>query len=65
MVSDHSLESKWCKRELGMAITNQLRGGLISVLPVRVGDVVMPPAAYPFSYQRRMPTVLVHPRIGA
>jgi hypothetical protein len=51
LVSEHSLVSEWCKKELGMAVHNQLQNGLVRVLPVRVGDVAIPPPLDDIVYQ--------------
>jgi hypothetical protein len=42
LVSVHSVESRWCQRELSLAITDELDGQRVRVLPVRVGDIRMP-----------------------
>lgn len=44
LVSTGSVESNWCKRELQMALSTGLSEGRTIVLPVRLGDVAMPPA---------------------
>jgi hypothetical protein len=44
LVSDASIESNWCKKELSLAITGGLGREGVKVLPLRVGGVEMPPA---------------------
>lgn len=42
LVSEASVESNWCKKELSLAITGGLGREGVRVLPLRVGDVEMP-----------------------
>jgi TIR domain len=42
LVSEASVESNWCKKELSLAITGGLGREGEKVLPLRVGDVEMP-----------------------
>jgi len=42
LVSTASVGSNWCRRELSMAISGELRPTGVRVLPLRVGDVEMP-----------------------
>jgi hypothetical protein len=44
LVSDASVQSNWCQKELALAMSKQLRRGTgrVTVLPLRVGDVTMP-----------------------
>lgn len=48
VISEHSVESRWCQKELSLALTQELdlegRFGVRRVLPLRLGDVTMPPA---------------------
>jgi hypothetical protein len=44
LVSDASVASNWCKKELSLAITGGLGREGVKVLPLRVGQVEMPPA---------------------
>ena len=44
LVSTASVNSGWCQRELQMALSTGLAAGRTIVLPVRLGDVVMPPS---------------------
>lgn len=46
MVSPSSVESNWCRKEVALAMSKQLRRGgrTVTVLPLRVGDVTMPPS---------------------
>jgi hypothetical protein len=46
LVSAASVQSNWCRKEIAMAMTKQLVRGArpVTVLPVRVGDVEMPPS---------------------
>ncbi|MDX6622700.1 MAG: hypothetical protein QOE75_632 [Solirubrobacterales bacterium] len=47
LVSPHSVESSWCRRELSLAMTHEIdlegRFGVRRVLPLRLGEVRMPP----------------------
>jgi tetratricopeptide (TPR) repeat protein len=47
VISRHSVESNWCRKEISLALTQELdlegRFGVRRVLPLRLGDVVMPP----------------------
>lgn len=42
LVSDASRESKWCQKELSLAMTSGLIREGAKVIPLRVGDVAMP-----------------------
>jgi hypothetical protein len=44
LVSEASVESNWCQKEIALAITKGLKRGSrsVTVLPLRVGDVEMP-----------------------
>jgi TIR domain len=55
LVSEHSLASRWCQKELGMAVNNQLRDGFVRVLAVRVGAVPIPPPLDDIIYQQLDP----------
>ena len=46
LVSTASVESNWCRKEISLAMSKQVQRGArgVTVLPVRVGNVVMPPA---------------------
>jgi cold shock CspA family protein len=44
LVSSTSIESPWCKKELSLAMTGGLKRKGVKVLPLRVGEVSMPPA---------------------
>lgn len=44
LVSDHSVNSEWCKKELALAMTGELNRRRISVLACRVGDAIVPPS---------------------
>jgi TIR domain len=45
LVSRASVGSKWCRKEIALAISKQLQTeGHVTVLPIRVGDVTMPPS---------------------
>lgn len=48
VISRHSVESQWCRKEISLALTQELdlegRFGVRRVLPLRLGDVTMPPA---------------------
>lgn len=43
VISPHSVESGWCKKELSLAVTEGINNKHVKVLPVRLGDVAMPP----------------------
>lgn len=42
LISEHSVQSKWCQKELSLAATHGLNQGRTSILPVRLGEVAMP-----------------------
>jgi len=46
LVSRASVQSNWCRKEIALAMSKQLRRGArrVTVLPLRVGDVEMPPS---------------------
>lgn len=44
LVSENSVQSLWCQKELALAMTGEINRRGISVLPCRVGDVTMPPS---------------------
>jgi len=46
LVSPASVRSNWCRKEIALAMSKQLQRGsrVVTVLPVRVGDVEMPPS---------------------
>lgn len=44
LVSEHSVQSDWCKKELALAMTGEINRRGISVLPCRVGDAIVPPS---------------------
>ncbi|WP_299928923.1 toll/interleukin-1 receptor domain-containing protein [uncultured Nocardioides sp.] len=44
LVSEHSIASNWCQKELSLAMTEEVTGRGLTVLPCKVGDVDMPPA---------------------
>lgn len=46
LVSEASVQSNWCRKEIALAISKQLQRGSrrVTVLPLRVGDVAMPPS---------------------
>lgn len=43
VISPHSVESSWCKKELSLAVTEGINNKHVKVLPVRLGEVEMPP----------------------
>lgn len=43
LVSRHSVDSRWCKFELAQAMTDELAMPGTKVIPVKVGNVEMPP----------------------
>lgn len=44
LVSEHSVASDWCQKEVSLAMTGEISRKGITVLPCRVGDVSMPPS---------------------
>jgi hypothetical protein len=44
IVSPASVDSPWCQKELALAMTGGLSREHVRVLPLRLGDVTMPPA---------------------
>lgn len=42
LVSDASVSSNWCQKELSLAITRGIGDGRVTVLPLRLGNVTMP-----------------------
>ncbi len=46
LVSRASVQSNWCRKEIALAMSKQLQRGArrVRVLPLRVGDVEMPPS---------------------
>ncbi|MEQ1704083.1 MAG: toll/interleukin-1 receptor domain-containing protein, partial [Ilumatobacteraceae bacterium] len=46
LVSEHSVASNWCQKEIALAMSKQLVRGnrTVTVLPLRVGTVAMPPS---------------------
>jgi hypothetical protein len=43
LVSEHSVQSNWCQQELSLAMTGEIAQRGITVIPIKVGDVQMPP----------------------
>jgi cold shock CspA family protein len=44
IVSVHSVGSSWCQKELSLAMTGGIKQRGVKVLPLRLGDVEMPPS---------------------
>ncbi len=44
LVSEHSIASNWCQKELSLAMTEEVNGLGLTVLPCKVSNVDMPPA---------------------
>jgi len=44
LVSDASVASNWCQKEVALAMTGEINRRGITVLPCRIGDVTMPPS---------------------
>jgi predicted nucleotide-binding protein len=42
LVSEHSVNSAWCRKELSLAMTGELARRGVKVLPLRLGNVSMP-----------------------
>jgi hypothetical protein len=43
IISEESVRSAWCKRELGIAFDAAMKTDRVKVLPVRLGSVALPP----------------------
>lgn len=43
IISEDAVKSSWCKRELSIAVTEALNTKRVKVLPIRLGDVSLPP----------------------
>jgi len=43
IISKASVKSPWCKHELSIAVAEALKTGRVKVLPIRLGDVELPP----------------------
>lgn len=58
LVSPASVQSNWCRKEIALAMSKQLQRGsrLVTVLPVRVGDVEMPPSLLDVKWMPLDPT---------
>ena len=52
LVSDHSVASNWCRKELAVAMTGELADRGVMVVPLRIGDVAMPPTLVDKVYRR-------------
>jgi hypothetical protein len=68
LVSPASVNSNWCRRELSMAISGELRALGVRVLPLRVAGVDMPPTLEGVRYQSvdpETPGAAVGPIIAA
>jgi hypothetical protein len=44
LVSENSIDSNWCQKEISLAVTDGINSGRTKAIPVRVGDVEMPRA---------------------
>lgn len=44
LVSENSVTSNWCQKEIAFAMTGEIHRQGITVLPCRIGDVTMPPS---------------------
>jgi hypothetical protein len=44
LISKAALDSPWCREELSIALTEGIARRKVVVLPLRVGDVAMPPS---------------------
>ena len=42
VISDTSVKSPWCKRELSIAVSEAMKSGRVKVLPMRLGPVALP-----------------------
>ena len=52
LVSPESVNSRWCQKEISMALTDGIGREGVQVLPVRVGDVEMPASLRDQVYQQ-------------
>jgi len=50
LVSKNSVESQWCQKELSLAVNEGLSQGRVRVLPLRLGEVKMPPSLQDILY---------------
>lgn len=55
LVSAASRNSNWCRKEIALAMTEGINNRRVTVLPLRVGDVEMPPELNAPSCTRRRP----------
>lgn len=51
IISENSIQSHWCQKEIAMASTYGIMNRSVKVLPVRVGDVDVPPALIDLIYE--------------
>lgn len=52
LVSEHSVNSNWCRKELALATSDAMSSGAVKVLPVRLGDTTMPDALRDVLYRQ-------------
>lgn len=43
LISESSVSSDWCRKELALAMTGEIAKQGITVIPLRIGDITMPP----------------------
>jgi TIR domain len=55
LISEHSVDSEWCKKELSLAVTDGINNKRVKVLPVVFGGID-PPAELSDTKQFRLPT---------
>jgi hypothetical protein len=60
LISPASINSRWCQKEISMALTDGIGREGVQVLPVRVGDVEMPATLRDQVYQQLDPDNLAH-----
>ena len=42
LVSKHSVRSAWCQREVALAMTDEVQGRVVKVMPLRIDDTPLP-----------------------
>ncbi len=42
VISEHSVKSSWCEKELSLAVTHGIQSKQVKVLPVRLDEVTLP-----------------------
>jgi hypothetical protein len=67
LVSESSVKSNWCRKEIALAMTKQLARGSrgVTVLPLRVADVEMPESLRDVRYLRLIQEMSTRARPGS